>query len=206
MRVRLADPDSFADLMQRLRAGDDAAARMVFERFAQRLVAVARRHLDDRLARKVDPEDVVQSAYKSFFVRQREGAWEIGGWDGLWGLLTLIALRKCADRAAYYRAEKRDLGREVVRAGARDEFDSTPSVGDLALTREPLPEEAAVLAETVEELFRQIDDDDERTILELSLQGYSTSEISESTGRAERSVRRMRETTRRRLERLQAGA
>lgn len=194
--------DSFAELMQRLHAGDDAAARAVFERFAGRLVGLTRRHLDDRLALKVDPEDVVQSAYKSFFVRYREAELLTGGWDGLWGLLTLIALRKCADRAAYYRADKRDVAREVT-AGVSD---STPWAGDFALAREPLPEEAAALAEMVEELYRKIDDPDERTILELSLQGFSAAEISESTGRAERSVRRLRERTRKRLERMQATA
>ena len=59
--------------MERLRAGDDEAAREVFDRFARRLVGLARRRFDRRLAHRVDPEDVVQSAFKSFFVRHREG-------------------------------------------------------------------------------------------------------------------------------------
>jgi RNA polymerase sigma-70 factor (ECF subfamily) len=37
----------------------------------------------------------------------------------------------------------------------------------------------------------------------MSLQGYSTQEISERLGRAERSVRRLRERVRLQLERLQ---
>jgi len=65
--------------------------------------------------------------------------------------------------------------------------------------REPTPDEAAVLAETVTGLLRQLNGD-ERTIVELSLQGYSTQEISEQTGRAERSVRRLRERVRKHLE------
>lgn len=188
---------SFAELMDRLRAGEDAAARAVFEQYARRLVGLARKHLDTRLAAKVDPEDVVQSAYKSFFVRHREGLLEVGSWDGLWGILTLITLRKCADRAAYYRAEKRDYTREA--AGAAEE--EAPPLIDLALDREPSPQEAVVLAETVEALFRDLDDD-ERAILELSLQGLSTTEISDRLDRAERSVRRLRERLRKRLERM----
>jgi len=39
--------------------------------------------------------------------------------------------------------------------------------------------------------------------LELSLQGYTTREISERLGRAERTVRLLREGVRHRLERLQ---
>lgn len=195
--------DSVAELMTRLRAGEDGAAREVFVRFAGRLVGLARRHLDARLAVKVDPEDVVQSAYKSFFVRQRDGGLEVGSWDGLWGVLTVITLRKCADRAAYYSAGKRDVSREMGGGFAPD--DSGPVSADLVLDREPRPDEAAVLAETVEALYRTLDDADERAILELSLQGYSASEVSERLGRAERSVRRLREGIRKRLERMQVG-
>lgn len=192
--------DSFAALMDQLKAGEDGAARVVFERFATRLVGLARKSLDGRLLQKVDPEDVVQSAYKSFFLGQREGAWEFGGWDGLWGMLTLITLRKCAHRAEYFRAEKRDVRREMV--------PTADSVGGgvdaLALDRDPQPEEAALLVETVETLFQSLADADERAILELSLQGFSAAEIVEQTGRAERSVRRLRERMRKRLARMQA--
>ena len=38
---------------------------------------------------------------------------EVGSWDSLWGLLTVITLRKCSERAAYYRAQCRDVAREV---------------------------------------------------------------------------------------------
>jgi RNA polymerase sigma-70 factor (ECF subfamily) len=192
--------DSFAELMARLKSDEDAAARMVLERFTRRLVGLARVSLDARLQQKVDPEDLVQSAYKSFFVRHRGGELEIGGWDGLWGLLTLITVRKCADRAAFFRAEKRDVRREIVTDG--DSF-ATP-LNELVLDRDPRPEEAVQLSEMVEGLFQSIDDADERAILELSLQGYTAAEISEQTGRAERSVRRLRERTRKRLERMQA--
>jgi RNA polymerase sigma-70 factor (ECF subfamily) len=197
----MATHDSFAGLMQRLRDGEDEAARQVFVRFARRLVGLARQHLDGRLAAKVDPEDVVQSAYKSFFVRHREGDLEVGSWDGLWGLLTLITLRKCADRAAYYRAGKRDMSREV--AGGDDD---SAAMNRLAVDREPTPDEAAVLAEAVEALFGAVADPEERAVLELSLQGYSTTEISEKVGRAERSVRRLRERVRKVLERMQGSS
>lgn len=190
---------SFADLMGRLRSGEDDAARVVFVRFACRLVGLARGHLGGRLAAKVDPEDVVQSAYKSFFVRHRQGDLEVGSWDGMWGLLTLITLRKCADRAAYFATKKRDLAKEAAPAAT----DSQPAMWQLAVDRDPRPEEAAALAEAVEALFRSLDDPDERGVLELSLQGFTAAEISITLGRAERSVRRLRERVRKRLERMQ---
>jgi RNA polymerase sigma-70 factor (ECF subfamily) len=178
-------------------ASDDLD-RADFERFTRRLIGLARAQLDAQLHHKVEPEDVVQSAYKSFFLRYGEGALAAEGWDGLWGLLTVITLRKCADRVRYYRAERRDIAREAA----------TPAEGAEpwrdAAGREPTPDEAAVLAETVERLLRGLDGD-ERAIIELSLQGHSTEEISAQTGRAARSVRRLRERVRAQLERLRAG-
>lgn len=182
--------DSFVGWMQRLKAGDDAAASEAFSRFASRLLGLARSRLAARLRTKVDPEDVVQSAYKSFFLRQRAGELEVAGWDSMWGLLTVITLRKCADRAAYYGASKRAVSREAEALPAD------------ALNREPQPEEALMLAETVEELFATLNGPEERAILELSLQGCSALEISQQLGRAERTVRRLRERVRQRLERL----
>ena len=195
----MATADTFSSLMARLRSGEDAAAQEVFERFAGRLVALTRGRFNRLLARKVDPEDVVQSAFKSFFVRHRAGKLEVGDCDGLWNLLTLITLRKCADRAEYFRADRRDAAREATGPAGGD---ATPDAWLVALDREPRPEEAASLAETVEHLFRDLSAH-ERPILELSLQGYTASEISVRLGRAERSVRRLREHIRKRLERLQ---
>jgi RNA polymerase sigma-70 factor, ECF subfamily len=187
--------DDFAALMNGLRSGEDQAANAVFERYTRQLVALARGRLDERLAGKVDPEDLVQSAYKSFLLRQRAGQLDVGNWKSLWGLLAIITLRKLADRTAYYQTDKRDAGRELSPLDS-----SRTPAWQIAIDREPSPEEAALLAEIVEALFRDLDVD-ERPILELSLQGYSATEISEQLGRAERSVRRLRERIRKRLER-----
>jgi RNA polymerase sigma-70 factor, ECF subfamily len=190
--------DSFPDFLARLRARDGAAARELFQRFAQQRIALARRRFDARLRRKVDPEDVVQSAYKSFFRRYGQGNLEAVNWNSLWGLLTLITVRKCAERAAYHRAECRDAAREAS-APAGDGA-AVPWLE--AIAREPTPLEAAELGETVERLFAGLDAD-ERPILELSLQGYTTQEISRQLDQPERTVRRLRERIRHRLERMQ---
>jgi RNA polymerase sigma-70 factor, ECF subfamily len=189
--------DSFAAFLARLHQGDDAAARELFGRFTHQLVALALRHIDAGLRPKVDPEDVVQSAYKSFFLRYGGGNLEVVNWNSLWGLLTLITVRKCAERAAYHRAERRDAAREVSPPGGEEAAPWLEPFG-----REPTPLEAAILSETVEQLLASLDEE-ERPILELSLQGYSTREISERLGRAERTVRLLREGVRHRLERMQ---
>ncbi len=170
--------------------------RAAFERYTRRLIGLARAHLDVRLQHKIEPEDVVQSAYRSFFVRYGDEIKEEEGLEGLWPLLTLITIRKCADRVRYYQAERRNISREAS-APSPD----LPQPWQEAAGREPTPEHAAVLAETLENLLSGLDEDD-RPIIELSLQGFSTPEVSERLGRAERSVRRVRERVRKQLERL----
>jgi RNA polymerase sigma-70 factor (ECF subfamily) len=182
--------------MARLRARDDDAAREIFGRFSRQLIALARRQFGDALRHKVDPEDVVQSAYKSFFGRYGEGNLEVGTWDGLWGLLTVITVRKCSDRVAYHRAGRRDVEREAATAPGAEPGAALQE----AFGREPTPLEAVVLSETVDQLLAGLDED-QRPILELSLQGYTTQEISERLGQPERTVRRLRERIRKRLER-----
>jgi RNA polymerase sigma-70 factor (ECF subfamily) len=188
--------DSFVEFLARLHSKSDGAAEQLFARFTHQLIALALRHIDMGLRHKMDPEDLVQSAYKSFFVRYGEGNLNVVNWNSLWGLLTLITVRKCAERVAYHRAGCRDIGREASPRGDEAATWLEP------FGREPTPVEAAVLGETIEQLFADLDEE-ERPILELSLQGYTTREISQRLGRAERTVRLLREGVRHRLERLQ---
>jgi RNA polymerase sigma-70 factor (ECF subfamily) len=189
--------DSFADFLTRLQARDDDAARELFGRFAGQLIAMTRNRLGNRLQHRLDPEDVVQSAYKSFFHRYGDGNLEVVNWNSLWGLLVLITMRKCTERIAFHRAKRRDIAREAATPAGGESTSWREPFG-----REPTPSEAVVLSDTIGQLFAALDED-ERPVLELSLQGYTTREISEQLGRAERTVRLLRESVRHRLERMQ---
>jgi RNA polymerase sigma factor (sigma-70 family) len=193
----MAQEPDFAALVEGLRQGDPDAARLIFQRFTCQLIALARRHLSDRVRRKVDPEDIVQSAFKSFFTRQVDGQYVLTGWDSLWGLLTVITLRKCGYRLRHYQAARRDLRREV--SPVADPEDAVTVWQPVA--REPTPAEAAVLAEAVEQLFRDLQEP-QRPIVELALQGYTAAEISAETGSAERTVYRILERLKRKLQHL----
>src|SRR5262249_29896187 len=126
--------NSFADFLARLQGQEDVAAQELFDRFARQLIALAHRHISAGLRHKVDPEDVVQSAYKSFFFRYGAGKVKVVDWNSLLGLLTLITVRKCAERAAYHRAERRDATREVSLQGASEAMPWLDPLG-----REPTP-------------------------------------------------------------------
>src|SRR5262245_48213204 len=108
------DPqDSFTDVMTRLRAGDDRAAAAVFDRVARRPAGLARARLDQRVRTQADPEDIVQSVYRSFFTRYGAGQFDLASWDGLWGMLVRIAERKCINKRLHAQAQRRDVRREV---------------------------------------------------------------------------------------------
>src|SRR5262245_37537637 len=99
--------ESFHDIIARLGRGESRAASEVFQRFADRLIALARARLTAQVRQKVDPEDVLQSVCRSFFVRQADGQFVLGSWDELWSLLTVLTVRKCANRARHLKAARR---------------------------------------------------------------------------------------------------
>jgi RNA polymerase sigma-70 factor, ECF subfamily len=190
------DP-SFDELMVRLRQGDQDAATEIFNRFTRQLITLARSRLDHILRQKLDPEDVLQSVYRSFFDRHSQGQYDFQNWDTLWGILTLITIRKCGHRLAYYRAACRDIQREVADPLAPD----ITGTGWDAVAREPTPSEAAQLTETIEQLMAGLTDR-ERDMVSLRLQGYTAPEISTQVGRTERTVQRVLQRVKRKLVRI----
>lgn len=192
----MASEESFGDVMARLRAGQDDAAAQVFNRFASRLIALARKQMDQQVRRKVDPEDVLQSVFRSFFARNADGQFgEFESWDNLWAMLVVLTQRKCGRRMDYFHAARRDVQREVpVESPAGD---SVSDVG--ATTEEPSPSEAAMLTETIEQLMRCLEPK-HREVLALRLQGYQPAEIAEQVGCTGRTVYRVLDRVRQWLE------
>jgi RNA polymerase sigma-70 factor (ECF subfamily) len=184
--------------MERLRTPDDRdeAARQVFQRYAHRLIGLARTRLDALTRRQVSPEDVVQSVLRSFFLRQAGGQYNLANWDSLWSMLVVITLRKCIRKIKYTRAGIRDVRREVPAPEVEE-----GTIAWEAMSDDPTPEAAVTLAETVEEIMARLDDR-ERQMLTLTLQGYSPQEISPQVGRTERTVHRLLAKVRSRLERM----
>jgi len=181
-------------------AGDAATETLVVHRFAIKLVALARRHMTQRVQQKSSPEDVVQSTFRSFFKRLRHGQFDFESWDGLWSLLVLITVRKCAGRQGHFHAARRDVRREVPLSTASGDRD----LQDLSLSRAPRPEEAVALTDLVEQLLCGLSES-EQQIVRLRLEGYGIAEITHRADRAERTVRRVLARVRRRALRLTTG-
>jgi RNA polymerase sigma-70 factor (ECF subfamily) len=195
----MSEESSFANLMVRLRAGDQSAATAIFQQYQSRLVALARSRLDERVRRKEDAEDMVQSVFRSFFRRAAEGQFEVENRERLWSLLTVITLRKCGHHIDYFRAARRDVRRETVMESSGEDS----SVQWDAIAREPTPSEVMMLTDTIEQLMRELKDRD-RKILELALQGEPIPEISRQVRYSERTIERTLERVRKKLEEMRA--
>jgi RNA polymerase sigma-70 factor (ECF subfamily) len=189
----LQDESRVSRLGERLLAGDPTVETLVVRQFTIQLVWLARRRLTKRICQKSGPEEVVQSAFRSFFRRLRLGQFELESWDSLWSLLAVITIRKCSARRDHYFAARRDVRREL----------SLPSPDTLCspTARAPLPEEALALEELIEQVVRGLSDG-EQAIVYARLEGYSAEEISRRCKRSARTVRRVLARVRHRALRL----
>lgn len=172
------------ELVAAWRSGEQRAATILVDRYLVRLTALVRARLSRRLARRVDPEDIVLSAWRSFFFAASNGRASPDAEDELWPLLATIALRKLARQAARQRAERRSVDREVE------------SEGLIELTAaDPTPEDAIAVADEVESILANLDALD-REIFVRRMRGETTQEMAIALDCSDRTVRRAGERIR----------
>jgi len=187
--------DQSGDLMARWRTGDQQAAAELFQRYAGRLMALARSRLSAKLAQRVDAEDVVQSAYRSFFADVQDGRFDLQRGGDLWRLLVAITLHKLNDQVKRNTSVKRSVEHEH-RFGSED---SLVALHAHLRSAEPSPVEALALADEVERIMRGLEPLEQR-MLELRLQGYNIFEIAAQVDAGERTVRRVLKRVKQQLE------
>jgi len=183
----IAVADTSAQLVERYRQGDPQAAEALFARYVERLTEMVRWQMAPALRRRLDPEDAVHSAYRSFFVRARNGEFVLERSGDLWRLLVTITLNKLRRQIVHHRAQKRSVHKDR-------------SLDDGALHAEiasgPSPLEALAAADELESFMKRLSPL-ERQVLELRLRESRWDEIAAATGRSERTVRRALEQIRR---------
>jgi RNA polymerase sigma-70 factor (ECF subfamily) len=187
--------DTVLKLVERWRGGDEQAAADLFGRYADRLLALVRQHLSKQLSRRVDADDVLQSAFRSFFSGAREGRFLFEKRNDLWPLLVAIALHKVKKQLRLHTAAKRDIAAERRPAGT----DSFYGIETEVFAREPLPEEAVALADMLEQLLGSFNEE-QRRMIEMRLQGCHQDEIAESLGCCRQTVLRVLRRARGQLE------
>ena len=167
-------------------------------RYFQELLVLARNQLSARIRCREDEEDVLQSMYNSFCIRQRRGDFDLANRDQLWNLLVHITLRKARNAANRHLQGKRDVRREETEPAHGQAADGAASaILDQIDSDGPTPAEAALLNEALESRFTLLNDPGLRQIALWKLEGYTNSEIA---GKLECTLR----TVERKLERIRA--
>lgn len=166
-------------LVRLVRDGEQAAATDIYLRYSDRLLKLAQRNTSPCLATRFDPEDVVQSVFRSFFRRVSEGAYDVPAGEELWRLLLVLALNKVRSLAKHHLAQKRSVG-------------STQSASDTEAHTFPVsdPQPRQILEMVIEERLAGLPET-QRRIVEQRIQGFSVAEIATQTQRSKRTIERV---------------
>jgi RNA polymerase sigma-70 factor (ECF subfamily) len=168
---------SDGSLVRRVREGERDAATALYVRYSRRLKALAKTRTGNDLRSRFDPDDIVQSVFRTFFRRVVSGSYDVPDGEELWSLLLVVTLNKTRKVAAHHRARKRDVR---ANESGSDFFDKL----------------AADERESVEELRRVVDEFTEslcpfdRQVVNLRVEGYEVAEIAKLVSRSKRTVER----------------
>jgi len=177
-------------LLRRFRRGQDDAPTLLFLRYAERLRALASRQSSPGMAARVDPEDIVQSVFRTFFRRAAAGQYDVPEGEEIWKLLLVITLNKIRALGAFHQAARRDM-RQTAGGRAYDRaVESAAGQDEQALSVLHL-----VIGEILDALPTI-----HRSIVELRIEGYEVAEIAQQVQRSKRTVERILQEFRQRLD------
>jgi RNA polymerase sigma-70 factor, ECF subfamily len=188
-RPLAADEPADYLLLCRFRRGSQEAAREIYHRYARRLRALARARCASRLAKHVDPEDIVQSVFGTFFRGASSGRYDILEGEDLWKLFLVIALNKIRAVGVFHLAAKRDTRLTFA-------LDRLPASVQLkGQMRKPAHGFSKLV---VEEALARLPSQ-HRSIVEMRTEGHAVAEIAQQLGRSKRSVERILQESRTKL-------
>jgi RNA polymerase sigma factor (sigma-70 family) len=180
------------DFLRRIQAGDEAAARELLRRFEAEVRLVVRRQLPRLLRSRFDSLDFLQSVWGSFFRRMRTAPTEFEDSRHLVAFLARAAKNKVIDEYRRAASRKQDMHREEPLWGdglrPRDVPDPADSPSEVAQAHEVLVR------------LRELMPRDRQAILEMKAEGLSSKDIGDRLGISERTVQRVLEELRRRME------
>ncbi len=191
------DLDSeIAELIARARSGDEAAVRDFLLRFESEVRMMVRGRLPKKLRTQFDSMDFVQAVWSSFFSRLRKDPAGFENVHHLRGFLSGIVRNKVYhEHRRLTRTGKHEIRREqrlYVRRGGRE-------VALEIVSPEPSPSQAIQASDRLAQLVagcapREVQ------VITLRHQGMTFEEIAGRTGVHERTVRRIIDEARSRME------
>jgi DNA-directed RNA polymerase specialized sigma24 family protein len=187
-----ASTSSISTWIDQVKVGDEQAAQKIWERFFERLVRLSRKKLQGAPRAAADEDDVVLSAFDSFFRGATRGRFpRLADRDDLWQVLVLITERKAIDLKQHERRQKRGGGKvrhfgQAAGGDASTDAVLLPQPPDLM----PTPEFAVEAAEQCQRLMERLDNETLRSVAMWKLEGYTSDEIADKLGCVARTVER----------------
>src|SRR5262245_32619584 len=181
-----------------LKGGDPSAAQALWERYHRQLVSLARQKLQAARRRAADEEDVVQSAFHSFFQGVARGRFpQLKDRDNLWQLLVVITACKALDQLAHEHSKRQGGG---IAQGESRMSSGGPERDQVALEQivgeEPTPEFAAQVAEQYQRLLDRLGGETLRQVAVWKMEGLTNDEVAERLDCSKRTVARKLEAIR----------
>ncbi len=170
---------SDGSLVRRFRAGEQAAAAHLFERYAERVRSLAQPRCAAGYGARFDADDIVQTVFRTFFQGVQSETYQAPKEGDLWGLLLVLALNKIRSHVDFHQAAKRDIHRTT----RPDDWEDRP-FGDGS---DP---GSGFLRVVLDDLMADLPPSN-REIVRLRIEGYEVKEIAVRTGRSSRTVERV---------------
>ncbi len=190
------DDGDFAELVRRARAGDEAATAALLGQFEADVRTMVRVRLPRILRSRFDSMDFVQAVWASVLTNKGDEAGPFADAGQFRGFLAGVARNKVyEEHRRQTRTKKYDLGREerlYIRKGERD-------VPREVAGSEPTPSENLQAGDRLGQLIEGRTEQ-EAEIIQLRRQGLTFAEIADRIGMNERSVRRVIDAIRERME------
>ena len=200
----MSNENSVTQWLAALRSEHSIAAQRIWERYVEKLARLARKKLGRVSRRAADEDDVVQEVFADFLQGVQQRRFErLHDRNDLWQILTMLTERKAIGLVRRETATKRGRG-QTLGESAFDkpavEASAPPGIGQVA-GREPDPEFAAEVADTLRHLMQELGDDRLRALARDNLAGYSQEEMAQRNGIAlptvQRKLKLIRETWKR---------
>jgi RNA polymerase sigma-70 factor (ECF subfamily) len=188
--------DDLAGLLVRVRTGDAESARDLIQRFESEVRAMVRGRLPQALRSQFDSMDFVQAIWESVLINDSQDLDRFTSAQHFRGFLAGVARNKVfAEHRKRTRTRRYNLKREeplYVRRGGRDRPRDLPAP-------DPTPSEDVQARDRYEQLVEGRSPQ-EVEVVDLRCQGLTFEEIAARTGLGERSVRRIIDALRARME------
>ena len=187
----MADDDhaSVSVWLAQMKEGGEAAAQQIWERYYERLVAMARQRIRGAHQQIGDEEDVAISVFESFYRAAENGRFpDLSGRDDLWRLLLRMAARKIIDQRRRSQTVRRG-GDETIQPIVSEGTDGEQMIIQV-IGEEPSPDMVMMMTESCEELLEHLGDETLRNIAVAKMEGYSNSELADRFNCSERTIER----------------